>query len=205
MTDAFFANLTDPQRFRAAIEQFDALNSRDPNTEAVNGVLRPRELVFAERLSDWVMKLSPAAPETSRLASRCQHLCRWEIPRDRYEMTRAGYHQWKNTLKRFHAEKSADVLRAVGYDDVVVQRVQALNLKKDFPKDSESRVIEDALCLVFLQFQFAPLAAKTDDEKLINALQKSWNKMTEEAREHALKLPFGARETSLIQRALSGA
>jgi hypothetical protein len=34
-------------------------------------------------------------------------------------------------------------------------------------------VLEDALCLVFLQYQLTDLAAKTDDEKVINALKKS--------------------------------
>jgi len=80
--------------------------------------------------------------------------------------------------------------------------VQDLNLKKNFPADADCRVLEDALCLVFLEFQFAALAAKTDDEKMINALRKSWEKMTEAARAEALKLKYGEREMSLIQRAL---
>jgi DNA-binding FadR family transcriptional regulator len=80
--------------------------------------------------------------------------------------------------------------------------VQALNLKQDFPADEECRVLEDALCLVFLEFQFSALAAKSDDEKMINALRKSWEKMTEAARAEALKLNFGEREKELVGRAL---
>jgi Domain of unknown function (DUF4202) len=106
-------------------------------------------------------------------------------------------------LKKFHAEKSASVLRAACYGEDVVVQVQALNLKKNFPADAESRVLEDALCLVFLQFQFAELAAKTDEAKVINALQKSWHKMTPAGREQALKLEYGARERALLERALS--
>ena len=82
--------------------------------------------------------------------------------------------------------------------------MQDLNLKKKFPADADSRVLEDALCLVFLEFQLAPLAAKSDEEKMINALRKSWVKMTEAARVEALKLNFGEREKSLIERALAG-
>ena len=126
------------------------------------------------------------------------------IPRNKYEMTRAGYHQWRNELKRFHAEKSSEVLRAVGYTEEIIARVRDLNLKKNFPADAESRVLEDALCLVFLQFQFAELTQKTDDNKVINALQKSWKKMTPSAHEHALKLNYGAREQDLLKRALHG-
>jgi len=77
-----------------------------------------------------------------------------------------------------------------------------LNLKKNFPADPEVRVLEDALCLVFLEFQFAPLAARSDEEKMINALRKSWAKMTEAARAEALKLPFGNHEKTLIAQAL---
>ena len=65
-------------------------------------------------------------------------------------------------------------------------------------------MLEDALCLVFLQFQFAALAAKSDEEKIINALQKSWQKMTEAARAEALKLNYGDCEKALLERALRG-
>ena len=198
----FFAGVSDPARFRESIRRFDALNAADPNREMADGLPQPRELLHARRLSDWVMTLAPEASEPLRLASRCQHLCRWEIPRANYELTRAGYHQWRNELKRFHAGKSSEVLRAAGYPEEVVARVRDLNLKKNFPAAAESRVLEDALCLVFLQFQFADLALKTDEAKVINALQKSWHKMTPQARDYALKLGYGARERELLQRAL---
>ena len=198
----FFTNVSDPARFREAVRQFDDLNRMDPNRDAMDVPPRPRELIHAERLSRWVMKLEPAASEELRLASRCQHLCRWMIPRDRYPMTRAGYHQWRNELKRFHAEKSSAVLLSVGYTEEVTARVRDLNLKKNFPGDPDSRVLEDALCLVFLQFQLADLAAKTEEEKVINALRKSWAKMTEHARELALTLDYGPRERLLLERAL---
>jgi hypothetical protein len=119
-------------------------------------------------------------------------------------MTRAGYLQWRATLKKFHAQKAGDILREAGYPEDVIRRVQDLNLKKHFPDDPEARVLEDALCLVFLEFQFADLAAKTAADKTINALQKSWQKMTEAARAEALKLNYGKREKALLERALNG-
>jgi hypothetical protein len=186
------------EKFDAAIRRFDDENARDPNQE--NG--HPRELLYAGRLTDWVLKLQPEASEALRLAARCQHICRWQSPRENYPATRAGYLKWRADLKRFHAEKSGAILREVGYDDDAIRRVQDLNLKKNFPADAECRVLEDALCLVFLEFQFAALAAKSDDEKMINALRKSWDKMTDAARAEALKLHFGDREKSLVERAL---
>ena len=187
------------ERFDRAIRRFDEENGHDPNTEAG----RTRELLYAERLTDWVLRLSPDAGEALRLAARCQHIRRWQSPRENYAPTRAGYLTWRADLKKFHAEQSGAILREAGYDEATIRRVQALNLKQNFPADAECRVLEDALCLVFLQFQFAALAAKSDDEKMVNALRKSWAKMTDAARAAALKLNFGEHEKKLVERALT--
>jgi len=152
-----------------------------------------------------VLKLCPEASEELRLAARCQHLCRWMVPRDSYPMTRAGYLKWREGLKHFHAEKAGRILREVGYPAEVIARVQSLNLKKDFPNDAEGRVLEDALCLVFLEHQFGDLASKTAEDKTINALQKSWQKMTPAAQAQALKLPYSPQQLALLEKALKPA
>jgi hypothetical protein len=194
----------DRARFENALRRFDEENSRDPHSETINGASHPRELVYAEWLTGWVLKLCPDASEELRLAARCQHLCRWKIPRDSYPMTRPGYLKWRQDLKQFHAKLAGEILREVGYSDFVITRVQELNLKKNFPNDPEGRVLEDALCLVFLEHQLADLAAKTAEDKVIVALQKSWGKMTPAAHAEALKLSYGVRERALIERALKG-
>jgi hypothetical protein len=193
----------DPERLKRALARFDDENSQDPNHETVDGVNHPRGLVYAQWLTDWVLRLCPDASEELRLAAHCQHLRRWEIPRSSYPMTRAGYLQWREGLKKFHAQKAGEILRELGYSDQIITRVQNLNLKKDFPKDPETRVLEDALCLVFLEHQFADLAAKTAEDKMINAVQKTWKKMTEQARAKALELPFAEKEKKLIEKALA--
>ncbi len=190
----------DAKKFEAALRRFDEENSRDPNLENS----QPRELLYAHRLNDWVLRLCPNASEELRLAVRCQHICRWQIPRISYPMTRAGYLKWRADLKKFHAQKSGEILRETDYDENTIRRVQELNLKKSFPDDDECRVLEDALCLVFLEHQFAGLAAKTSDDKMIVALQKSWQKMTPAAHAEALKLNYGSREKNLLQLALNG-
>lgn len=192
-------------RFEAALRRFDELNAADPNLELVDGRQEPRELLYARRLTKWVLKLSPNASEALRLAARCQHLCRWTKPRDSYPMTRAGYLRWREDLKKFHAQKAGAVLLEIGYDDATIYRVQALNLKEDFPNDPECRVLEDALCLVFLEFQFAALTEKTSEDKMINALVKAWNKMTPNARAEASKLNYAPREKALLEKALAAA
>jgi len=192
-------------RLEAALRRFDEANARDPNTEVVDGVSQPRELVYARRLTEWVLRLRPDAPEALRLAARCQHLCRWEIPRDSYPMTRPGYLKWREDLKKFHAEKAGQILRETGYPEETIRRVQSLNLKQNLAHDPECQNLEDALCLVFLEFQLAELARKLDADKVINAIEKSWKKMSPAGRELALKLPLGAPLRSLVEKALARA
>lgn len=190
------------ERFQRAIALIDAENSQDPNFDLLNGERIPREMLYSRRLTEWVLKLAPDASEALRLAARAQHICRWKIPRSQYPATRPGYHQWKNELKRFHAEAAGEILTRAGYDVAVIARVRDLNLKTGFPADKESRTLEDALCLMFMEFQFADLAQKTDADKVVNALQKSWKKMSEKAREAALKLSYNEGQKTLLQRAL---
>src|SRR5690349_14261387 len=108
------------ERFRLAIERFDAANARDPNVTVVDGVAQPKELVYARRMTQWLNKLEPDASETLQLAARSQHLMRWSIPRGDYPQDRAGYLKWRTTLYDFHAERAAGILRDVGYDDATV-------------------------------------------------------------------------------------
>jgi hypothetical protein len=195
----------DPARFETALRRFDEENSRDPHVEQVAGVAHPRELLYAQRLTAWVLRLCPEASEELRLAARCQHLCRWMVPRDSYPITRAGYLKWREALKQFHARKAAEILRELAYPDDVIARVRSLNLKRNFPRDADSRVLEDALCLVFLEHQFADLSRKTSEDKVLNALQKAWKKMTPTAQELALNLSYEPRQRALLEQALQRA
>ena len=196
------SGISDPARFEAALLRFDAENAADPNTDLEGGTPLPRELLYARRLTAWVLRLRPDASEKLRLAARCQHICRWAIPRGDYPPDRPGYLKWRADLKKFHAQKSGEILRETGYGEAMVEEVQALNLKKNFPREEDSRVLEDALCLVFLEFQCDELATRTDDEKMVNALRKSWNKMTGQGRDAALKLPLAPPLPDLIRRAM---
>jgi hypothetical protein len=189
-------------RLERALQLFDAANAEDPHIESANGKAWPREQLYSARLHSWVTRLVDAPSEPLLLAAHCQHLRRWKIPRGSFPATRAGYLRWRADLKKFHAAESAAILRDCGYDEVTIAAVQALNLKSNFPTDPDSRVLEDALCLVFLEFQFEELASRTSDEKMINALRKSWGKMSVSARQYALKLQYSAKCSDLIRQAL---
>jgi hypothetical protein len=188
-------------RFHRAIKRFDDENLHDPNQIVIDRVSRPHELAYAEWLTNWVLRLRPDASEALLLAARCQHLCRWTIPRSSYPMTRAGYLRWREELKHFHAKKSAEILRQSGYPEEMVARVHALNLKKNLGQDEECQVLEDALCLVTLQHQLGMLMDKTEPEKMVTILQKTWKKMSPAGRAEALKLTFSDREKDLLAKA----
>jgi Domain of unknown function (DUF4202) len=190
-------------QFPEAIRRFDEENGRDPHTVHAEGSAHPYELLYAKRLTDWVLRLCPDASEPLLLAARCQHISRWMIPRGSYEMTRGGYLRWRNDLKRFHATKSAEILREVGYDEAIIAHVGDLNLKKQLGQDPDCQILEDALCLVTIQYQLSDLVAKTEPAKMIGILQKTWKKMSNKARDYALALPLSDDEKRLIERALA--
>jgi hypothetical protein len=123
------------------------------------------------------------------------------IPRNSYPMTRAGYLRWREELKRFHAQKSTEILREAGYSEQTIARVRDLNLKKNLGEDLECQVLEDALCLVTLQYQLGDLMDKTEPDKMVTILQKTWKKMSLAAREKAFGLSFSDRERELITKA----
>jgi Domain of unknown function (DUF4202) len=188
--------------FSKALARFDEENGRDPNHVVAHEVAYPRELLYATRLTAWVIRLQPDASEPLLLAARCQHICRWTIPRDSYEMTRAGYLRWRTELKQFHARKSEEILREVGYDEETIARVRELNLKKNLGRDPECQILEDALCLVTLQYQLTDLVAKTEPRKMVEILQKTWKKMSPTARAAALELSYTEPERQLLAKAL---
>ena len=191
-----------PERLATLIARIDCCNREDPNTEFVEGANRPRELVYAERLSAWVLRLDPQASEALRIVARGQHICRWMIPRSRYEMNRQGYMRWRETLKAFHAQKVAELMRGVGNPDDMIERVRVLIGKRQLPHDRDTQTLEDALCLVFLETQFADLRRKTPPDKMAEILRKTWAKMSERGRAAALTLPLSDEDRRFIEQAL---
>ncbi len=197
--------MSDNARFQEAIDAFDEANAADPTQEEVDGKLVPHEWIDARRVSGWVEKLAPNASEVLRLAGRCQHIRRWERPRDDYPKNRAGYLKWRQDLKKFHAEVAAEILERVGYEAETIQSVCDLNLKKNLRQGGDVQVLEDALCLTFLEFEYDQFLKRVPEERMVGILQKSWGKMSEQARAHALKLRFSPEGLRLVELALAGA
>ncbi|NCB60081.1 MAG: DUF4202 family protein, partial [Gammaproteobacteria bacterium] len=64
-------------------------------------------------------------------------------------------------------------------------------------------MLEDVICLVFLQYYFAEFAKVHDEAKLIDILQKTWRKMSEAGHQAALSLPLPDEQKTLIAKALA--
>jgi hypothetical protein len=187
----------------AAIELFDVYNQQDSRKIVVNGSEYSYEYFYALQLYNWVKKLEPEASDVLLLASRCQHIGRWQKPREEYPADRIGYLKWRTDLAKFHADIAGELMLQAGLAEETIKEVQHIILKKQLRSNYEVQVMENALCLVFLQFQYDDFLQKHDDDTMIRILQKTWNKMTDPGREAALSLEFNGRGKELIGKALS--
>lgn len=190
-------------KLQQAFTLFDAYNQQDPITLAWDDVTYPAEYFYAIELYNWVLKLDPQASEAVLLASRSQHIGRWEVPRETYPLGKSGYLNWRSDLAKFHAAKAHELMLQAGYAPDFIEGVKRIILKQKIKLDPEVQLIENALCLVFLQFQFEDFIQKHTEEKLITIIKKTWNKMSQSGRDAALKLQHSDEALRLIRKALA--
>jgi hypothetical protein len=189
-------------RLRKALAAIDAANAGDPHTILVRGRRRPKEQAHAELVSEWIAKLEPGASDALQLAGRAHHLRRWAIPRADYPDGREGYLRWRRALHDFHAEQTTAILAEHGYDAALIRRVSDLLHKRGLARaEPEAQVLEDALCLVFIETQYREIAERLSEEKLLDVTAKTLRKMSERAKQLALELPLDARDAATIRRA----
>lgn len=186
-----------------AFNKFDAYNQTDPNFFVWEGVSYAREYFLSLKLYEWIITIAPDASEELLLASRSQHIGRWEIPRSTYPLGRASYLKWRTDLAAFHAGKSGQLLREAGYAEETISRVEQIILKKKIKADHEVQLMENALCLVFLQYQYEDFHPLHTEEKVVTILRKSLLKMDQAGHAHALKLSFSEKGFYYIKVALS--
>ena len=184
----------------AILEAIDRANSADPNLEEG----QPRELLYGQRMSAWLACLRPDADAALRIAARAQHIRRWEHPREEYSMDRKGYLAWRRGLYSFHAEQVGTLMTSEGVEPALIERVSFLLHKKQLHDDSDTQALEDAACLVFLEFNIGEFAAKTDRDKLIDIVRKTWRKMSDQGHALALELNYAPEVSALLGEALNG-
>lgn len=184
--------IANQQRFDQAIALFDAANAADPNQDQG----QPKELLYAQRMTEMIKRYAPEASEVAQLAVRAQHIKRWTVPRSTQPMTKEGYYAWRTGLYKFHAETAGELMRQAGYDDAMIEQVKAAVGKRGLKTNPDTQMMEDVTDLVFIEYYMLGFAtAKPDysEDKWLVIIQKTWNKMSDRAHTFAttggIKLP----------------
>jgi hypothetical protein len=195
--------VTTSERYERAIAAIDAGNGDDPNVVTVRGQTGPKEVLHAALVSEWVTRLQPDASEALRLAARGHHYRRWTVPRASAPAGRTGYLKWRKARQEDQARELGALLAGTGYDDATVTRVQAIVRKANLSHDAEVQVLEDALCLVFLETQLADVAVRLEPETLNRVLTRTAKKMSDAGRAAIADVPLDAHARALLDGALA--
>ncbi|MES2237871.1 MAG: DUF4202 domain-containing protein [Pseudomonadota bacterium] len=195
-------------RFARAMALFDAVNREDPNQDEG----QPKELLYSQRMSEMLHRYAPDADEAVQLAVRAQHIRRWSVPRSDYPLTKEGYFQWRTGLYRMHAELAGTLMQQAGYaadrTESTLERTQAAIAKRRLKHNPDSQLLEDVAGLVFIEHYMASFVASKPDyseEKWIDIIRKTWQKMSDNAHQFAVSgaLCLPEQYVALITRAIS--
>jgi len=196
------------QSFAKAIELIDAANSEDPNQENDGQKQWPKELLYSQRMSEMLERYAPDADEAIKLAVRAQHIQRWKSPRSDYPEGRIGYLQWRTDLYKFHADTAGKLLQQAGYDEEFIHRVKQAVAKRSLKRNPDTQLVEDVIDLVFIEhymLDFANKHPEYSEDKWLDIIRKTWNKMSQQGQQFALsgKIKLPEPLVPLIQKALS--
>ena len=175
--------------FDAVIEAIDQANANDPRHSQEEGSAPiPVELLYGIRMSLMAASYAPEASELVQIAARGQHIERWTIPRDEYPLGKPGYFRWRNELKRHHAKRVSEIMAENGYSDEDQSIVSNILLKKNLKSDSQTQMVEDLACLVFLKHYAVAFAKDHQPEKVVGIIAKTLPKMSETAHGYVAEL-----------------
>ena len=196
------------QQFDMAIELIDTANGEDPNLETSDNKEQPKELLYSHRMSDMLQRFRADADDAMKLSIHAQHIQRWKSARSDYPMNRKGYHQWRTGLYEFHAETVASLLVKAGYDDEFIERVKQAVGKKSLKTNADTQLLEDVAGLVFIEHYMQAFADKHpeyDEQKWLDIIRRTWNKMSDQAHQFALAghITLPVPLVPLIQKAVS--
>lgn len=181
----------------------DEAHAADPKRVADG---RPAELVYADRMEAWAVRLVPDSSPLLRLAARGQHLERWLTPRATFPAGRPGYLAWRRLLYVKQSERARELLLQAGIPAEDAAAVATWIAKSGLKTNAGTQALEDAACLVFLENELGEFAAQHAEypaEKLVEIIRKTWRKMSPAAQQAALGLPLPPVVAELVQRAVA--
>jgi len=103
----------------------------------------------------------------------------------------------------FHAERAGQLMTEAGYDKDTIARTKFITQKRAIKRDEDSQTLEDVICLVFLTYYIDSFAPKHSEAKVIDIIQKTWAKMSEDGHAAALKIDYTPSIKETILKALS--
>ena len=181
-------------RLEKVLAAIDGANGADP---------AGRALIYGQRMSETLRHFSPGASEVLQIAARAQHIERWLMPRDTYPEGRVAYLTWRKDLQKHHARRAGEIMVAADFGADDIARVASLLKKERLKQDAEMQILEDVICLVFLEHEAPEFIAKHDDGKVRDILQKTARKMSAQGLVAAGALPLDGRLARLLGEALT--
>ncbi|HUV20905.1 MAG TPA: DUF4202 domain-containing protein [Gammaproteobacteria bacterium] len=175
--------------FEKARKLIDDANSADPNQVSADGREWPKELLYSERMSEMLDRFKPEADPVMKLAIRAQHIERWKSPRKAYPEGRIGYLKWRKDLYKIQASRAAELMARAGYGKDECARAWQAVAKKNIKGNPDTQLLEDVTDLVFMEhymLEFVDKHPEYDEEKWIEIIGKTWNKMSAAAQQFAL-------------------
>lgn len=194
--------MIDLSAYSLARKLIDAAHAADPSLSADG---RAAELVYADRMEAWILKLIPAASPLLRLAARCQHLERWSVPRNSYPEGKVGYLTWRKGLYVKQADRAREILIQAGVSAKEAEEARTWISKSELKVNPGTQALEDAAVLVFLENEIDAFAAQHGDyprEKFVDILRKSWRKLSPAAQAVAATLHLSPVIAELVKEAL---
>ncbi len=193
--------------YESARTLIDSANSADPNQVNAGGKQWPKELLYSERMSDMLERYNPEADEVMKLAIRAQHIERWKSPRKAYPDGRIGYLRWRKDLYKIQASTAAELMRRAGFDEAEIERAWKAVAKKNIKGNADTQLLEDVTDLVFIEhymLEFVGNHPHYSEEKWVDIIHKTWNKMSHDAQQFALSGAVSLPQSllPLIQRAV---
>lgn len=185
--------------YDAASREIDRIHSLDPNKELVEGKEFPSELIYSNRMSEILLWFAPDASENVKLAAKCQHFRRWEIPRNKYPMDKKGYHSWRNELFAYQANEVSKVLLKFGFDKDNIEHITSMIRKAGLKISPNTQLIEDIACMVFFKYYASNFSQKHTISKVKFIVQRTLAKMSQVARIKLLDLDLNNNVKGLIE------
>lgn len=128
----------------AATAKIDEINSNDPRkVPDDSGRPTPFRLLYARWLTEWILKLDPAACDELLILARGKSVESWklsEIRRDDYAPNIGGQKMWEFDRKRWLAARLTDIMKEVGYDEAAWKLVDDVMMSRNIPNPRDMRL-----------------------------------------------------------------